>query len=124
MTKLNHFCRFNKNDLGFDMKYKWRILHLAATRYDSDLLLVSLARKGIKCKLVRVENKEDFVAGIERGGFDLILADYSLRSFDDLSAMKIARRKCPEVPFIFLSGAIGKGFATETLCIGLWSGRN
>ena len=44
-----------------------------------------------------------------------ILADYSLPSFDGLSALNIAKRKCPRVPFIFFSGAIGEDFAIETI---------
>ena len=65
--------------------------------------------------MVRIETREEFVAAMERGGFDLILADYSLPSFDGLSALAIARKTRPEVPFIFVSGAIGEEFAIETL---------
>lgn len=106
------------------MKHKWRILHLADTPYDSDLLMVRLVRKGIECDLVLAQTEEDFTADIERGGFDLILADYSLSSFDDLSALDTVQRKCPGVPFIFLSGPIGEEFAMQTLAARLWTNRN
>ena len=98
-----------------DMKHKLRILNLEDTQDDSELVRVRLVREGIECDLVHVETRDDFVTAIEGGGFDLILADYSLPSFDGLSALNIAKRKCPEVPFIFLSGAIGEEFAIETL---------
>jgi len=98
-----------------DMKHKLCILHLEDSQDDSELVRVRLMSEGIESDLVRVETKEDFVAAIERGGFDLILADYSLPSFDGLSALDIAQRMCPETPFIFLSGAIGEEFAIETL---------
>jgi two-component system cell cycle response regulator len=97
------------------MKHKLRILNLEDNQDDSELVRMGLAREGIECDLVRVETREDFVAAIERGGVDLILADYSLPSFDGLSALDIAKQKCPAVPFIFLSGAIGEGFAIETI---------
>jgi diguanylate cyclase (GGDEF)-like protein len=97
------------------MKHKMRILNLEDIQDDSELVRVRLIKEGIECDLVRVETREDFVAAIARGGFDLILADYSLPSFDGLSALNIAKRKCPGVPFIFFSGAIGEEFATETL---------
>ena len=45
----------------------------------------------------------------------VILADYRLPSFDGLSALAIAQEKCPDVPFIFISGTIGEEFAVETL---------
>lgn len=106
------------------MRHKWRILHLAETQYDSAQVLVTLERNGIECDLVHVGTEEDFVAQIERGGFDVILADYSSCSFDDISALNIAQQVCPEVPYIFLPETAGKEFATETLCAGLWSHRN
>lgn len=106
------------------MRHRWRILHLAETRFDSEVVLVTLERKGIECDLVHVGTEEDFVAEIERGGFDLILADYSSCFFDDISALNIAMRKCPEVPYIFLPETAGEESATETLSVGLWRSRN
>jgi hypothetical protein len=35
-----------------------------------------------------VETEADFIASLKKGGFDLILADYTLSSFDGLSALK------------------------------------
>lgn len=98
-----------------NMKHKLRILNLEDNQDDSELIRAILDREGIKCDLVRVEAREDFVDAIEGGGFDLVLADYSLPSFDGLSALKIAKKKCPEAPFIFVSGAIGEEFAIDTL---------
>ncbi len=97
------------------MKHTLRILNLEDTEDDSELVRVTLAREGIESALVRVATRKDFVSAIEKGGFDLILADYSLPSFDGLSALNIAKRKCPAVPFIFFSGAIGEEFAIETI---------
>jgi CheY-like chemotaxis protein len=54
--------------------------------------------------LTRVQTETDFVASLEKSGFHLILADYTLPSFDGLSTLQIARRNWPRVPFIFVSG--------------------
>ncbi len=54
----------------------------------------------------------------EQGGFDLIFADYTLPSFDGLSALKIARQHSPRVPFIFVSGTLGEEVAIEALKVG------
>ena len=48
----------------------------------------------------------------------MILADYSLPSFDGLSALKIAALRSPDVPFIFVSGALGEEVAIEALKMG------
>jgi DNA-binding NtrC family response regulator len=49
---------------------------------------------------------------------DLILADYTLPSFDGLSALRIAQQHSPEVPFIFVSGTLGEDVAIEALKTG------
>jgi CheY-like chemotaxis protein len=49
--------------------------------------MAQVGRGGFACQGRRVETEADFIASLERGGFDLILADYSLPSFDGLSAL-------------------------------------
>jgi PAS domain S-box-containing protein len=92
-----------------------RILLLEDDPRDAELFEETLATDGIKCHTTRVETEADFIASLERGGFDLILADYTLPSFDGLSALRIARQRCPEVPFIFVSGTLGEEVAIEAL---------
>ena len=77
-----------------------------------------LRPKALSVHVTRVDTQADFSASIERGGFDLILTDYTLPSFDGLSALKIALEKCPDVPFIFVSGTLGEEVAIEALKIG------
>jgi DNA-binding response OmpR family regulator len=45
-----------------------------------------------------------FEDALQKGGFDLILSDSHLPSFDTLSALTLARERYPNVPFIFVSG--------------------
>jgi signal transduction histidine kinase/CheY-like chemotaxis protein len=95
-----------------------RILYLEDDPKDADLVQALLESDGFPCHLTRVENKVDFCAGLKQGSFDLILADYTLPSFDGLSALKIAVEKFPEVPFIFVSGTLNEEIAIEALKIG------
>ncbi|HAG80646.1 MAG TPA: hypothetical protein DCL61_05630 [Cyanobacteria bacterium UBA12227] len=92
-----------------------RILLLEDSLLDAELIEIHLAEGGIDCELVRVETRSDFVRAIEQECFDLILADYSLPSFDGISALKIASSLCPDVPFIFVSATLGEELAIETL---------
>src|SRR4029434_6397144 len=85
-----------------------RILHLEENPTDAELIQAILETEGIICDVTRVDTQADFFASIEHGGFDLILTDYTLPSFDGVSALKIAREKCPDVPFIFVSGTLGE----------------
>ena len=71
------------------------------------LILNLLTNEGIECSLIRVDTETEYLAAIEKSGFDLILSDYLLPSFDGLSALKIAKEKAPDTPFIFVSGNDG-----------------
>src|SRR5215467_177457 len=95
-----------------------RILHLEDDLRDAELLQAKLETEDILCHVIRVETQADFCAALDQGGVDLILADYTLPSFDGLSALKIALEKCPDIPFIFVSGTLGEEVAIEALKIG------
>ena len=97
------------------MKSPLRILHLEDSQTDADLIVSTLAEEGIACEARRIDTKADFVAALEQGRFDLIIADYSLPSFDGIAALALAREKCPDVPFIFVSATLGEELAIETL---------
>src|SRR6202162_3449816 len=100
------------------MKSLLRILHLEDDPRDAELVQETLANDGISCHVARVETEADFVASLEQGGFDLILADYTLPSFDGLSALKIAQQDWPHLPLIFVSGTLGEEVVIEALKIG------
>nr|WP_242030305.1 response regulator [Coleofasciculus sp. FACHB-501] len=92
-----------------------RILLLEDSLLDTELIYANLSNGGIDCELVQVETRTDFVTALETDSFDLILSDYSLPSFDGISALKIARSLCCDVPFIFVSATIGEELAIDTL---------
>jgi PAS domain S-box-containing protein len=100
------------------MRPPLRILSLEDDPRDAELVQETLESDDIPCQITRVETEADFIASLERGRYDLILADYTLPSFDGLSALKIARQGWPHVPFIFVSGTLGEEVAIEALKIG------
>ncbi len=97
------------------MKLPLKILHLEDDHVDSDFVKAVLEAAGITTKIVRVETRDEFTAAIKRGGFDIIFADHSLPGFDGVSALAIAKQRCPDIPFIFISGKMGEELAIETL---------
>lgn len=92
-----------------------RILHLEDDQYDAELARAALDLGGVQAVIRRVTNRRDFTDALEKGPFDLILADYRLPDFDGKVALQIARAQCPETPFLFISGTIGEETAIEAL---------
>lgn len=94
---------------------KLLILNLEDNSFDADLVRERLELEGIDCEIRVVETKEAFQSAIQQGGIDAILADYTLPTFDGLSALAMARTICPEVPFIFVTGTLGEEIAIDAL---------
>jgi two-component system sensor histidine kinase/response regulator len=107
------------NDM--ETKSKQRLIRLLHIEDDpDDALFVSrmLECAGISCDVVRARAYEDYLAALESEKFDIILSDYSIPSYDGLSAMALAREKQPTTPFLFVSGAMGEEAAIESLKAG------
>ena len=100
------------------MESPLHILHLEDDPRDAALVQSVLETGGITCAITVVQNQIAFVAALERGGFDLILSDFSLPAFDGLSALVMARGCCPDVPFILVSGTLGEERAIDSLKCG------
>ena len=100
------------------MSRSLHILHVEDDTADAELTQDTLETEGVACDVTRVETESNFLIALHKGGFDLILADYALPSFDGLSALKIARQQQPDLPFIFVSGTMGEEVAIEALKIG------
>src|ERR1700731_1793426 len=100
------------------MRDPLRILSIEDDPKDTELIQDLLETEGLACEVTRIDTEAALLASLEQGGIDLILADYSLPSFDGISALKFAMTACPEVPFIFVSGTLGEEVAIEALKIG------
>src|ERR1700740_540422 len=95
-----------------------RILSIEDDPKDTKLIQDLLEAGGVVCEVTRVDTQAALRVSVEQGGIDLILADYTLPSFDGISALKFAMQACPDVPFIFVSGTLGGEGAIEALKIG------
>lgn len=92
-----------------------RILILEDVPTDAELIQFELTEAGTTFIPRCVADKASYLKALDEFSPDIILSDYSLPSFDGLSAMKLAMDKCPDVPFIFVSGALGEETAVELL---------
>jgi signal transduction histidine kinase len=97
------------------VKSEIHILMLEDSLADAELVTHSLRRGGVAFSGERVETRAGFLRALELRPPDLILSDYSLPSFDGYAALAIAQEKCPDAPFIFVTGTLGEEVAIETL---------
>jgi PAS domain S-box-containing protein len=95
-----------------------RLLHLEDDPDYCDLVRSLLEKEGFKVEAVLAESRADFEALLAPDKFDVILADYLLPSYNGLEALCAARQKCPETPFLLVSGTIGEQSAIESLRTG------
>jgi PAS domain S-box-containing protein len=95
-----------------------RLLSVEDDPKDTELIQGLLETEGIVCDVTRVDTEAALLASLEQGEIDLVLADYTLPSFDGISALKFTVKARPEVPFIFVSGTLGEEVAIEALKLG------
>ena len=94
------------------------ILHLEDDPKDTELVQARLAAHELACRITRVQTHADFESALRAGGTDIILADYRLPMYDGISALRLAKKLCPNVPFIFVSGTMGEEVAIKALTQG------
>ncbi|MEI8293547.1 MAG: response regulator [bacterium] len=92
-----------------------RILHLEDDPLDAELIARRLKEDGVACWIERVDSEAGFLKALEKGGIDLVLADFSLPGCEGLESLRLAREVRPEVPFLIVSGVIGEEAAVDSL---------
>ncbi|MFH2066133.1 MAG: response regulator [Pseudomonadota bacterium] len=92
-----------------------RILHLEDDPLDVILVQAALNEAGLTCRINVVQSRVEYEKELRLGEFDIILADLFLPMFDGMSALRLAQEMRPEVPFVFVSGAMDEEDAIEAL---------
>jgi signal transduction histidine kinase len=90
------------------------VLHLEAIAADHELVRRGAGAPG-SFKFERAANRAEFEAALNRGGFDLILADHCVPGYEGMAALEAAQIRQPSVPYIVVSGSIGEDRAVECL---------
>ncbi|RNC71402.1 MAG: response regulator [Desulfuromonadales bacterium] len=86
-----------------------RILHLEDDPADAELVRKALHADGITFDMTLVGSGEKFTAALNGdSNYDLILADMGIPGYDGFAALALARQRCPETPYIVVSGTIGE----------------
>lgn len=92
-----------------------KVLFLEDSLHDFELISEHLISSGFNLNINLVKTGEEFETAINNHTFDIILADFKLPGFDAFGALKLHSEKCPDIPFICVSGSIGEEQAVELL---------
>jgi PAS domain S-box-containing protein len=96
-----------------------KILILEDNQSDADLLLRELKKSGLRFTSEIVQTRLAFEHALKNFNPDIILSDYSLPSFDAITAFRIKQSKYPHIPFIIVSGIIGEENVVELIKSGV-----
>ena len=92
-----------------------KILILEDNENDVKLIQRELKKSGLIFSSEFVQNREAFENALNSFKPDIILSDYSLPSFDGVTAFHIKQKKSTDTPFIIVSGTIGEENAVELI---------
>jgi DNA-binding response OmpR family regulator len=91
------------------------VLYLEENSVDAELVRSELRAGGFDCDWLQARTKSDFISALHTRPVGLILAEYLHTGFDGISALALARRCCPGVPFIFVSASLDEEVAVEAV---------
>ena len=97
-----------------------RVLIVEDLPSDAELSEREIRKALGSCKFRRVETREEYLAALDEFCPELIVSDYRLPHFDGMSALKLAVERCPDVPFIILTGSMNEDTAVECMKGGAW----
>jgi CheY-like chemotaxis protein len=97
-----------------------RVLILEDRTSDADLIEFGLQEAGIAFTSRRVVKEKDYERALQEFSPDIILSDYDLPQYTGTLALAAAKRLCPDVPFILVTGAIDEndGLCSEIIAQG------
>jgi PAS domain S-box-containing protein len=92
-----------------------RILILEDNPADAELVQFELEEAGINFTAKVVMTEKDFIYELQESCPDIILSDYDLPKYSGALALAETRRRCPDTPFILVTGAVTEDRAIEIL---------
>ena len=95
-----------------------KILLIEDAEADAQIQTRELNRSGLSFDTRRVQSEPDFLVQLAEYAPDIIVSDYSIPGFSGLHALEITRKRAPDIPFVFVSGAMGEDKAVELLRLG------
>lgn len=97
---------------------KFRVLFVEDSEIDKEIAEREMIRSGLDFTSTRVETEEEYLNEVTNNKPDIIISDYSLPTFDGMSALKIALKMRLQIPFILMTGSTNEETAVECMKAG------
>ena len=89
-------------------KQPLRVLLVEDNPDDVQIILRLLRRGGYEPSWTQVQTAETLEAALAQSHWDIVLSDYTMPQFDALRALSKLREQSAHLPFIVVSGSIGR----------------
>ena len=97
------------------MERALKILLVEDAEEDAQFQFRALERSGLSFEARQVQTEAEFLVQLAEYGPDIIVSDYSIPGFGGMRALEIARQHVPDLPFVFVSGAMGEDKAAASI---------
>lgn len=90
---------------------------LLAEDNDTDALLLvrQLKKEGFDVNHVQVKTRLDMDSELDKGGWDIVISDFSMPGFGGGDALELFKSKNLDIPFILVSGTVGEDIAVSIM---------
>ena len=95
-----------------------KILFVEDLPSDMELAARLLRKDGLEFESTRVDTRDAFLIALKEFRPDLIVSDYSMPSFDGMSALLLAKKQDPLMPFVMLTGSLNEDIAVSCMKAG------
>lgn len=96
-----------------------KILFLEDDEEDVEQMIYELKQEDFKPVSKRVTSKKDFLDALTKFQPDIILADYTLPTFNGMHAFRLFKEQKKTIPFIIVTGSLNEQLALECLSEGV-----
>ena len=117
---MNHYdvARIPDNARSATSAQPVRVLIVENSEDDALRLVSELKRGGYAPEFKIVNTRAAMQTALQQGGWDIVIADYSMPDFTGLDALAMLRACVLDVPFIVVSGNISEDVAVEAMKAG------
>ena len=92
-----------------------RVLIVEDSEHDAHLLMLQLARCGVRVVHRRVDNAADMKKALFSGEWDVVISDHAMPGFSSRAALAILKSTGRDIPFIVYSGRIPDEVASAVM---------